>query len=158
MIMMIMVHSRCRRCRTSMNSKVMNMWATTISWFTAPKSHGLPALTPCRGVLLASLYSVTFILLVMVLTAFFHRAAMGSQDELALLTLGKPPSTTALLQGLSALCEAIEEAWMTTKGPNALHGTWNWFPRTCVSGLDLHWFSCDWPWTCSMERCGTVAF
>jgi hypothetical protein len=66
---------------------------------------------------------VTFILLVMVLTAFFHRAAMGSHDELAVLTLGKPPSTTALLQGLSALCEAIEEAWMTTKGPNALHGT-----------------------------------
>ena len=37
-------------------------------------------------------------------------------------------------------------------------GLWNWFPRTCVSGLDLYWFSCDWPWTCSMERYGTVAF
>jgi len=67
------------------------------------------AYSALAGVLLASLYSVTFILLVMVLTAFFHRAAMGSHDELAVLTLGKPPSTTALLQGLSALCEAIEE-------------------------------------------------
>ncbi|CAL1139055.1 unnamed protein product [Cladocopium goreaui] len=67
------------------------------------------AFSALAGVLLASLYSVTFILLVMVLTAFFHRAAMGSHDELAVLTLGKPPSTTALLQGLSALCEAIEE-------------------------------------------------
>lgn len=61
------------------------------------------------GVLLAGLYSVTFILLAMVLTAFCHRAAMGSQDELAILTLGKPPSTTSLLEGLGALCDAIQE-------------------------------------------------
>eukprot|EP00435_Cladocopium_sp_Y103_P000793 s4891_g1.t1 len=67
------------------------------------------AYSALAGVLLASLYSVTFVLLVMVLTAFFHRAAMGSHDELAILTLGKPPSTTALLQGLFALCEVIGE-------------------------------------------------
>ena len=59
---------------------------------------------------------MTFVLLVMVLTAFFHRTAMGSHDELAILTLGKPPSTSALLQGVRALCEVIEEAWVTIKG------------------------------------------
>ena len=61
------------------------------------------------GVILAALYSVTFLLLCMVLVAFFHRTAIGSQDELAVLTLGKPPATMALVSGLEALCKAFED-------------------------------------------------
>ena len=62
------------------------------------------------GVILASLYFITFLLLCMVLTAFFYRAAMGSSEELAVLTLGKAPSTTSLVGGLEALCQAVEQA------------------------------------------------
>lgn len=62
------------------------------------------------GVILASLYFITFLLLCMVLTAFFYRANMGSNEELAVLTLGKAPSTTSLVGGLEALCQAMDQA------------------------------------------------
>lgn len=61
------------------------------------------------GVILAGLYSVTFLLLCMVLAAFCHRATMGSQEELAVLTLENPPKTMALISGLQALSKAFEE-------------------------------------------------
>ncbi|CAK9066479.1 Protein SphX [Durusdinium trenchii] len=60
--------------------------------------------------ILGSLYSVTFVLLCLVLAAFFHKSAMGSHNELTVLTLGKPPSTEDLVRGLEALCFGLDEA------------------------------------------------
>jgi len=61
------------------------------------------------GLILCSLYSVTLILLCMVVAAFCHKAAMGSHHELAVLTLGRPPRTGDLISGLEALCDALED-------------------------------------------------
>ena len=57
-----------------------------------------------------SLYFVTFLLMCMVMLAFFNKAAMGSNQELSVLTLGKPPETEHLVHGLEALCMTIEVA------------------------------------------------
>eukprot|EP00438_Fugacium_kawagutii_P002375 Skav201004 [mRNA] locus=scaffold991:218176:221699:+ [translate_table: standard] len=54
------------------------------------------------GIILFGLYGISFLMLCMVALAFFHKAAMGSASELAVLTLGTPPQTAELVKGLEA--------------------------------------------------------
>lgn len=54
------------------------------------------------GIILFSLYGISFVLLCMVVAAFFHKAAMGSASELVVLTLGTAPQTADLVKGLEA--------------------------------------------------------